>query len=118
MIVTDVATVPDVTDKLVMTGVIENAMPLLGTLLTVTTRLPVAAPGGTEALIELALQIIEFADVPSKVTVLVPWLTPKPVPEIVSEVPATPEVEERLVMFGTTVNCALLLATPATVTMI
>src|SRR5579864_8278164 len=56
-----------------------NGFPLLATLLTVTTTLPVVAPVGTVALIWVALQlVIDVAVVPLNFTVLVPWLEPKP----------------------------------------
>ena len=57
--------------------------------------------------------------VPLKVTVLVPWVAPKLVPVIVTDVPTGPLVGDRVVMLGagpTTVNATPLLATPPTVT--
>jgi hypothetical protein len=51
--------------------------------------------------------------------VLLPWLDPKFVPEIVTGVPGAPEVVERLVMFGDgmTVKLLPLLFTPLAKTM-
>jgi hypothetical protein len=47
--------------------------PLLATLLTVTTTFPVVAPVGTDATIDVALQVpIVVATVPLKVKELVP----------------------------------------------
>lgn len=61
-------------------------MPLLTTLLTVTTTLPVVAPVGTTATICVALQlVIEVAVVPLNFTVLVPCVEPKFVLVIVTE---------------------------------
>lgn len=48
-------------------------------------------------------------------TVLVPWVPPKFVPVMVTEVPTGPEDGERLVMPGVTVKFTLLLANPTTV---
>jgi hypothetical protein len=50
-----------------------KAEPALGTPLVVTTTLPVVAPVGTAATIDVALQfVIEVAAVPLNFTVLVP----------------------------------------------
>ena len=46
-----------------------KATPLLPTPPTVTTTLPVVAPAGTAAVIEVALQFVVAAQVPLKVTV-------------------------------------------------
>jgi hypothetical protein len=80
-----------------------KSTPLLATPPTVTTTLPVVAPAGTGTTILVALQFAElvgFVGVPLKVTVLVPWVAPKFVPVIVTEVPTAPEVGLRLVMVG------------------
>ena len=121
VIVTDAPTAPDVGDKLVMLGAntTVNEDPLLAMLLTVTTTLPVVAPVGTVAMIEVALQLpIVVAVVPLNFTVLVPCVEPKFVPVIVTAAPTAPDVGDRLVMLGadTTVNDDPLLADPLTVT--
>ena len=121
VMVTEVPTAPEVADKLVILGVARtvNDTPLLATLLTVTTTLPVVAPVGTFATIEVALQlVIEVAVVPLNFTVLVPWVEPKFVPVMVTEVPTAPEVADKLVILGVarTVNDTPLLATLLTVT--
>jgi hypothetical protein len=92
--------------------------PLLDVPPTLTTTFPVVAPLGTGATILVALQLVGVAVVPLKVTVLVPWVEPKLVPVIVTEVPNAPEFGLRLAMFGVvcTVNVTPLLATPPTVT--
>ena len=66
----------------------------------------------------LALQLVGVAAGPLNVTVLAPWLAPKLVPAIVTDVPTAPEVGEKLVMLGVgnTVKLTPLLATPETVT--
>jgi hypothetical protein len=78
----------------------------------VTTTFPVVAPLGTGTTIEVALQLVGVAVVPLNLTVLVPWVEPKFVPVIVTDVPTTPEVGERLVIegVGITVNDTPLLA--------
>jgi hypothetical protein len=73
-IVTDEPTAPEVGDKLVMLGAATTVKddPLLETLLTVTTTLPLVAPVGTVAIIDVALQLVAVAEVPLNLTVLVP----------------------------------------------
>jgi hypothetical protein len=81
--------------------------------------LPVVAPVGTVATIDVAVQLpIEVAAVPLNFTVLVPCVVPKFVPVIVTGAPTAPVVGDKLVMLGaaTTVNEEPLLATPLTVT--
>jgi len=55
---------------------------------------------GTGTAMLVALHAVGVPTVPLNVTVLVPWLAPKFVPAIVTEVPTTPEVGLRLVMLG------------------
>src|SRR6266481_10127201 len=74
--------------------------PLLATPPTVTTALPVVAPVGTGTVMLVALHAAGVPGVPLNVTVLVPWLAPKFVPVIVTEVPTAPEVGFRFVMEG------------------
>src|SRR6266852_2909073 len=116
VMVTDAPTAPDVGDRLVMfgAGTPVNATPLLFTPLALTTTLPVVAPLGTGATIDVALQLVGVAAVPLKLTVLVPWVAPKFVPVMVTDAPTAPEVGDRTVMFGagTPVNATPLLFTP------
>ena len=103
VIVTEAPTAPEVGDRLVTVGVAKtvNEVPLLDVPLTVTTTLPVVAPVGTTATIDVLLQlVIEVAEVPLNFTVLVPWVDPKFVPVIVTEAPTAPEVGERLDIVG------------------
>jgi hypothetical protein len=119
VIVTDSPATPDGGHRLLMLGATVNDEPLLAKPLTVTTTLPVVAPDGTVATIEVALQLpIVVAVVPLNATVLVPCVDPKFVPAIVTEAPTAPEVGDKLVILGadTTVNDDPLLATPLTVT--
>ena len=100
-------------------GTTVKPTPLLFTPLAFTTTLPVVAPVGTVATIDVALQlVIVVAVVPLNVTVLVPCVDPKFDPVIVTDAPTAPEVGDRLVMLGagTTVNDIPLLATPLRVT--
>jgi len=93
-------------------------MPLLVTPLAFTTTFPVVAPLGTGTTMLVAFQLVGGASVPLNVTVLVPCAVPRFVPVIVTEVPTTPEVTDKLPMLGagTTVKLTPLLAAPATVT--
>jgi hypothetical protein len=103
VIVTAAPTAPEVADKLLMLGAATTVKltPLLATPLTVTTTLPVVAPGGTTVTIEVALQlVIAVAVVVLNFTVLVPWGEPKFIPVIVTEAPTAPEVGDKLVMLG------------------
>lgn len=116
-IVTSMPATPDDADRLAMFGITVNETPLLALPPTVTATLPVVAPFGTETVIAPDAQLVGVAAVPLKAMVLPPWVVPKPVPEIVIEEPIDPEVADRPVIFGTTVNVAPLLAVPLTVTM-
>jgi len=94
---------PEVGDKLVMFGAATTVKltPLLDTPLTVTTTLPVVAPLGTVATIEVALQLeIVVAVVVLNFTVLDPCVEPKFVPVIVTDAPTAPEVGDKLEMVG------------------
>jgi hypothetical protein len=116
VIVTDVPTAPAVGDKFVMMGAVTTVKltPLLFTPLAVTTTLPVVAPLGTVAMIDVVPQLVIVAIVLLNVTVPVPWVEPKFVPVMVTEAPAAPDVGAKLVMpgVGNTVNVILLLLTP------
>ena len=120
VIVTDVPTCPAVGEILLITGAFNTVklVPLLATPDTVTTTFPVIAPLGTGTEIETAFQLLGVAVVPLNVTVLVPCVDPKFVPVIVTEVPTTPELGDRLVILGVskTVNNVPVLGTPLTVT--
>src|SRR5438552_16354021 len=118
--VTDAPTAPELGDKLLMLGAAStvNLAPALATPLPPTTTLPVVAPAGTGATIEVALQLAGVATVPLNVTALVPWVEPKLRPAMVSDAPTAPELGDKLLMLGTasTVNNTPALATPLTVT--
>jgi hypothetical protein len=94
-----------------------NTFPLLDSPLTVITTLPVVAPVGTFAFIDVALQLVMVvAIMPLNLTVLVPCAEPKFAPVIVTVVPTRPDVGDRLEIFGAerTVNALPLLSTPPT----
>src|SRR5258707_12742916 len=121
--VTEVPTSPCPGSMLIMLGVgtpTVKLTPLLATPPNVTTTLPVVAPAGTVTAMLVALQLVGVAAVPLNVTVLDPWVAPKFVPVIVTEVPTGPDVGLRLVMLGgpaaDTVKLTPLLAVPPTVT--
>ena len=87
--------------------------PLLALPPTVTTTFPVVAPDGTVATIEVRPQLdIVVAGVPLNFSVLEPCVEPKFSPVIVTDAPTAPEVGERLLMLGNTVNVTPLLSTP------
>src|SRR5438132_5885961 len=92
--------------------------PALATPLAVTTTLPVVAPAGTGATIEVALQLAGVATVPLNVTALVPWVEQKLQPAMVTDAPTAPELADKMMMLGTasTVNDTPALANPLTET--
>ena len=100
VMVTDAPTAPDVIDKLEMCGVTVKLFALLATPETVTITFPVVAADGTVTAMLVALQLVAVAVVPLNVTVLEPWVEPKLVPVIVTDVPTGPDVTDKLVMLG------------------
>ena len=98
--VTDAPTAPEFGERLLMTGVTVNLTPLLPEVPTVTTTLPVVAAEGTGATILLALHEVGVAVTPLNVTLLVPCVEPKLVPDIVTELLTAPDVGDKLVIFG------------------
>lgn len=95
-----------------------KATPLLATLATVTTTLPLVAPEGTVVNMAVLVQLLGAARVPLKVTVLVPWLAPKLPPDIFTDEVTGPAVGLRLVMVGAGVieKLTWLLGSPNTTT--
>jgi hypothetical protein len=69
---------------------------------TTTGIAPSATPLGTGATILVLLQLVGVAEIPPKVTALVPCVVPKFVPAIVTGVPIGPDAGVRLVMAGAT----------------
>jgi hypothetical protein len=103
VIVTSAPTAPDVRDRPVTVGVGNTVklFPLLSTLLTRTTTLPVVAPAGTVTTMLPALQLLTFVTrVPLNLTVLVPFVDPKPLPAIVTVAPTAPDVGVRVEIVG------------------
>jgi hypothetical protein len=113
---TSVPTTPEVGDTLVIPNpsTTVKLIPLLATPDAETTTLPVVASAGTLTTMLVAPQLVGLASVPLKLTVPLPCVAPRFVPVIVTEVPTTPEVTDRVVMLGagTTVKLTPLLATP------
>ncbi len=95
-----------------------NRKPLLAAPDTVTMTFPVVAPAGTGTVIPEVAHCVGVAGVPLNVTVLVPFVVPKFDPRMFTDVPTSPHVGFRPVMFGVvgTVKLTPLLAWPETVT--
>jgi hypothetical protein len=86
-------TVPESVQFVVQLANTVKADPLLAVPNTVTTTLPVVAPAGTDTVMLVGLQALAAAAaIPLNVIVLVPWVAPKLVPVMVSDVTAGPEV--------------------------
>jgi hypothetical protein len=119
-IVTEVPTAPEVGEIPLIDGAARTVkLELLVTVtpLAVTDTVPVVAPVGTTATIDVALQLlIVAAAVPLNFTV--PVVVPKFDPEIVTEAPTAPEVGLRPLIVGvaSTVKDTPLLAKLLTVT--
>ena len=75
-------------------------IPLLAKPATVTTTFPVVAPLGTGTAMLVALQLVGTAATPLNVTVPLPWLDPKFVPVMVTELPTGPDVGLMAVICG------------------
>jgi len=69
-------------------------------LLPSTTTGPELAPAGTAAVMLLCVQLVEFATIPLNVTAFATRLEPKFEPLIVTGVPTSPEVGDRVVIVG------------------
>jgi len=81
-----------------------NASALLDAALTLTTTFPEVAPEGTWTSSVLLLHETQVTGVPLNVTVLVPWVVPKPLPTITTVVPTGPLCGVMRVILG--VACA------------
>src|SRR5215472_4589427 len=89
------------TEVMLGVGTTVKVNPLLVIPFTVTTTLPVVAPAGTMTTMLVALQLLAVpADVPLKVTALVPCVFPKFVPVIVTEAPIGADVGLKLETVG------------------
>lgn len=105
--------------KLLIVGVAKTVkLVLLATVtpLAVTDTVPLVAPVGTTATMDVVLHVETVAVVPLNFTV--PVVVPKFVPAIVTDAPTAPEAGDRLLIVGVprTVNELPALATPPTVT--
>src|SRR5438309_1555394 len=118
VIVTEVPTSPEVTDRFVIlgAGTTVKLTPLLAAPATVTTTFPVVAPDGTGAPMANELQLVGVVGVPLNVIVLEPWLDPKFVPVMVTAAPTETVVGDSPLMPGRTVKEMPLLETPLTPT--
>lgn len=79
--------------------VAELLVPAPGTE-TTTEIAPNATPLGTGTTILILLQLVGVAEIPPKVTVLVPCAAPKFVPAIATVVPIGPDAGVKLVIVG------------------
>ncbi len=102
LIVTASPTAPEVGDKPVMPGTTVKPCELLAAPRTVTMTGPLVAVAGTGATMLVLLQLAGVAVTPLKVTVLVPWVSPKFEPVIVIAVPTGALTDERLLIAGGT----------------
>lgn len=117
LMVTDDPSAEVLGDKLVIAGRMSKLVDaVFPPTVTDSTWKPVATPLGTGATICVLLQLLGVAVTSPKVTVLLPWLAPKLLPEIVTEVPTAPEVGDVLMPPELTVKLMPLLAVPFTVT--
>jgi hypothetical protein len=118
--VTSDPTIPEPGVSVVSVGdpITVNGNPLLAPpVVVVTTRFPVAAPFGTTATIDVAVQLTMVATVPLKVTEPFAGLAPKLAPSIATSVPTGPLTNDNPVTDGGgfTVKAAPLLDVPAAV---
>lgn len=119
--VTEVPTAPAAGLRPVILGTIPKIRVLLLTPETTTltpTLLYGSSPLGTTATILVSLQLVTVAEMEPMLRELVPWVAPKPVPVMVTELPAGPEVGLSAETSGPTVTVKgiPLLACPPTVT--
>jgi hypothetical protein len=93
---------PEAGEKPVIPGVTVKFVLALGTAPTVTMTgaAPSPKPGGTLNTTAVSLQVLGVTLTPPMVTVLAPWLWPKSVPLIVTEVPTGPEGGDNEVIPG------------------
>ena len=118
VIVTFVPIAPEFGLRFEIEGRTVKLRPLLAIPPTVTTTVPVVAPGGTDATMLVALKFDGIVAVPLKLTEIAARAFPKFAPVIVIGVPTGPDAGFRLVMLGggITAKTAPLLAMPPTVT--
>lgn len=112
--VTDAPIAPLAGDSVEITGAGSTVKlrPPLATPPTVTTTLPVEAVAGTVATMVVAFQEVVVAVTPLNLTVLVPFVAPKPVPVIVTDAPTAPDTGESVEMTGAAQAAAARAAPP------
>jgi hypothetical protein len=103
-IVTVVPTVPEAGVIVLIEGRYAKTGPVPETPFTRTVTLPLDAPVGAIATMLVLLQLETTAGVPSKRITLVPWVVPRLVPVIVTDVPAVPCAGEIADIPGVTVK--------------
>jgi hypothetical protein len=77
-----------------------NTTPGLVPAAVVTVMGPVVAPVGTATMMAVLLQLVGVASVPLKLTVLLPWVAPKLIPLMVTDVPTGPELGDKPLTSG------------------
>jgi hypothetical protein len=99
-------------------GTTVKLTPLLSTPAALMITFPVVAAEGTVATIVVADQLVVLAVTPLNLTVLLPFVAPKLVPEMVTDAPTAPDVGDKPLILGAgkTVKFRPLLALPAIVT--
>lgn len=121
VIVTDVPTVADVGDRLVILGAETTVklLPALSTPFACRTTFPVVAPEGTVTTTLVSLQLDTVALVPLNLTVLLPCVAPKLEPATVTAAPTAPVVGVRVEIVGVprTVKLRPFVFTPLAFTM-
>src|SRR5260221_9060953 len=103
-------TMAEIASGFTTVNVAELLVPAPGTVTTTGTA-PSDTPLGMLATMLVLLHEPIVALLPPKVTVLVPWVAPKPEPAMVTEVPIGPDAGVRLVIDGATTVTSGLIST-------
>jgi hypothetical protein len=102
VIVIDSPAVPELGESDWMEGTTENGTPLLLAPPDTTVTGPVKTPAGAATVIDVLLHDVGEAGTPLNMTMLDPCAEPKLEPEIVTTVPAEPELGEMAPTLGVT----------------
>jgi hypothetical protein len=100
---------PEGGDKLPIAGLVtvKVILELLVIELTTTVTGPVVTLLGATAVMVVLVQLVTAAATPLKLTVLLPWVSPKFVPLMLTEVPGRPVFDDKLVMLGVGITVKL-----------
>jgi hypothetical protein len=102
--ITAAPTEPDVRDRFAIAGGTANDTPLLASPFTVTETFPLVAPGGTGAVILVAVQLVGAAVTPLNRTLLLPCVVPRFDPLIVTAVPTGPDDGDTPLIVGVAIG--------------